>query len=151
MELMYLRGQYFAGTHFLCKEDSFVKNNSNSLNSSQTCTSLSHKICSGGIITTIHIYIIPLTQENQTFLQKSRVILCLHYSQFHSTLFPFSSLEIVSSLSAKYNLYLSFFGQTRCKPALSVSHSGDVWLRKAGQHLITHLSMCTYTVTHTHP
>lgn len=64
---MYLRGQYFAGIHFLCKKDSFVKNNSNSLNSSQTCTSVSHKICSGGIITTIHIYIIPLTQENQTF------------------------------------------------------------------------------------
>lgn len=141
---MYLRGQYFTSTHFLCKEDSFVKNNSNSWNSSQTCTSLPHEIVCSGIISTIHIYIIPLTRETQTFPQKSRVILCLHYSQFHSTLFPFSSisffLEIVSSLSAKYNLYLFFFGGTdRCKPALSVSH------------LLTHLSMSAYTITHTHP
>lgn len=67
MESMYLRRQYITGTHFLCKEDSLVKNNSNSWNSSQTCTSLPHEVVCGGIISTIHTYIIPLTQETQTF------------------------------------------------------------------------------------
>lgn len=119
MESMYLRGQYFTSTHFLCKEDSFVKNNSNSWNSSQTCTSLPHEIVCSGIISTIHIYIIPLTRETQTFPQKSRVILCLHYSAWNnrgftqpSFLFPQfpSSLKLCLPCQLNITCICSFLG-----------------------------------------
>ena len=65
-------------------------------------------------ITTVHIYIIPLTQENQTFSQKHKnntsfAFVILSFLQ--PPLF-FSSLEIKSSLSAKYIFYLPFSRQS---------------------------------------
>lgn len=66
-------------------------------------------------ITAVHIYIITLTQENQTFSQEDKndtffVFIILSFLQ--PPLFFFSSLEIISSLSAKYIFYLSFSGQS---------------------------------------
>lgn len=66
-----------------------------------------------------------------------------------SFFFPYLKLYLPCQINITYICLLG--GQTKSKPVLSVSHGSDLWLRKAGQHLLTHLSMCVYTITHTNP
>lgn len=67
------------------------------------------------LLTTVHIYIIPLTQENQIFSRKTRIVLFFTFimlSFLQPPAFFFPSLEITSSLSGKYIFHLSFSGQS---------------------------------------
>lgn len=66
---------------------------------------------------TVHIYIIPLAQENQIFSRKTRTVLFFTFIMLSflqpppPPFFP-PSLEITSSLSGKYIFHLSFSGQS---------------------------------------